>query len=62
MADLGKVVRVREHERPVREVEHVELDRVDTARERGLERPQRVLGRDRGGAAVADADQRSVAA
>ena len=54
MADLGKVVRVREHERPVREVEHVELDRVDTACERGLERAQRVLGRDRRRAAVAD--------
>ena len=31
VADLGEIVRVGEHERPADEVEHVELDRVDTA-------------------------------
>ena len=53
---------MREHERAADEVEHVELDRVDAARERGLERAQRVLGRERSRAAVADADQRTVSA
>ena len=60
VADLGEVVRVSEHERTAGEVEHVELDRVDTVRKRHLERTQRVLGRERRGAAVPDPDQRPV--
>ena len=59
-AVVGQLVeRVAEHERPVREREHVELDRVDAVVERGLERGQRVLGRERGRAAVPDTDQRA---
>ena len=62
VAHLVQVVRVREDERAAGEVEHVELDRVDARRERDLERAQRVLGRERGRAAVADPDQRAVSA
>ena len=52
VADLVEVVGMRDHERPARQVEHVELDRVDARVDGGLERAQRVLGRKRRRAAV----------
>ena len=62
MAHLEQVVGMGDHERPVRQVEDVELDRVYPRRERHLEGSQRILRRDRRGAAVADLEQRPVAA
>ena len=47
-----------EHERPV-ELEHVELDQVAAELDRERERGDRVLGRERRGAAVADPQQGS---
>ena len=38
--------------------QHVELDHLDAERERGVEARERVVGGERGRAAVADADQR----
>ena len=46
---------MREHERPVDEVEHVELEHVAPELDRELERRERVLGRERGRTAMADA-------
>src|SRR5207248_9276116 len=46
--------RVRDGEAAVSELDHVELDEVDPAANRRLERPQRVLGLERRGAAVPD--------
>src|SRR5712691_5868671 len=46
----------REHELAVGEVEHIELDQVHPELGREPERAQRVLGRERGGTAVANAE------
>ena len=54
VADLTEVVRVREHERPVHEVENVELEHVAAELDRKLESAQRVLRRERRRAAVTD--------
>ena len=54
VTDLVEVVRVGEDERAPAEVEHVELDQVDPCRDRSAERAQRVLRRERRGAAVPD--------
>ena len=62
VAHLAQVVRVREDERPVGEVEDVELQHVAAELHRELERRERVLGRERGGAAVADAREPAFAA
>src|SRR6266516_1681135 len=61
VADLHEVVRVREDERPIGEIEDVDLDEVDAVVDRGLERAERVLGRERGRAPVADLDDRPLA-
>ena len=45
-----------EHERPAEQVEHVELDQVDSHGDRGPERAQGVLGRERRRAAMPDAE------
>ena len=52
---------VREHEHAV-DREDVELDGVGVVRERGLDRLERVLRRERGGAAMSDPQDGSVAA
>src|SRR5437763_7444965 len=57
VADLVQVVRMREHERPVLQIEDVELEHVATELNRELERAQRVLGRERRGTAVPDAGE-----
>ena len=62
VAHLVEPVGVGEHERPARKVEDVELDQVDALRDRRPERAQGVLRRERGGAAVGDAQHRAVAA
>ena len=54
VADLVEVIRVRDHERASRQVEHVELDQVDAVLDGGAERPQRVLRRERCRASMAD--------
>ena len=53
--ELEEVVGVREHEGAVSEGEDVELDHVHALCDRALQRRQRVLRRERGGATVADA-------
>ena len=45
---------MRQHERPVLQVEHVELDQVDAHLDRRAKRAQRVLGRERRRTAMAD--------
>ena len=50
------------HERAVGEVEHVELDQVDAELDGPPERPERVLGLERGGSLVADDERQPVAA
>ena len=57
MADLEQVVGMREHERPVVQVEDIELDQVAPALHPPPERPQGVLGLERGGALVADPEE-----
>ena len=54
VAHLPEVVGVRKHERPVVEIEDVELDDVAAELNCPLERLERVLGSERGGAFVAD--------
>jgi hypothetical protein len=53
---------VREHQRAVDQVEHVELDRLGTRGDRRLERAQRVLRREQRGTPVTDPDRRAVSA
>ena len=60
VADLEQVVRVGDHERPVVQLEHVELDQVAAQLDRPDERAQRVLGLEGGGALVADAQRPAV--
>ena len=55
VAHLAQVAGMREHERTVDEVEHVELEHVAAELDRELEGRERVLGRERGGTAMADA-------
>ena len=55
VAHLVEVIGVREHERPARQVENVELDQVDAHLDRRAERAQRVLGSEGRRAAVTDA-------
>ena len=50
------LVGVPENEPPVRCIDHVELDHVDTLSDRRGQRSDRVLGRQCGGALVSDAD------
>ena len=57
VAHFAQVVRVREDERAVGEVEDVELQHVAAELHRELERLQRVLRRQRGSAAVTDAGE-----
>ena len=61
VADLVQVVGVRDDELAGAEAEHVELDEVHSGLERRAERAQRVLGRERGRSAMADAERPSVA-
>ena len=57
VADLEQVVRVREHERPVVQVEDVELDQVAAQLDAAPQGAQGVLGLERGGALVADPER-----
>ena len=59
--DLVEMIRVCEHERAPRQVDHVELDQMHSRREGRAERAQRVLRCEGGSAAVTDA-QRTVCA
>ena len=52
--------RVADQQRPVRRGDDVELDRIDTLRQRRLERLERVLRREQRRAAMTDADHRPV--
>ena len=52
---------MREHERPVRQVEHVELDEVDALRDCCAKRAERVLGPEGRRAAVTDPQHLPVA-
>src|SRR5581483_12489013 len=60
VADLEEIVRMGEDERPVVQVEHVELDEVAAELHRAPDRPQRVLRLQRGGALVADSKRSAV--
>ncbi len=55
MAHLVEVIRVGDHERAQREIEHVELDQVDADLDRRPERAQRVLGGQGSRTTMADA-------
>src|SRR5438093_9354562 len=57
VADLVQVVRMREHERPVLQIEDVELEHVATELDGELQGSQRVLWRQRGRTAVPDAGE-----
>jgi hypothetical protein len=54
VADFVQIVRVREDERPVDEIEDVEFEHVAAELDRKLERAKCVLGRERRRAAVTD--------
>ena len=54
VAHLLQVIGVRQHERPARQVENVELDHVDAHLDRRPESVQRVLGSEGCRAAVTD--------
>ena len=62
VADLVEVVGVREHERPAREVENVELDEVDAVRDGFAKRVERVLRREMRRAAMPDPEHGAVSA
>src|SRR5207247_521445 len=62
VTDLAQIVRVREHERAVRERQDVELEHVAAELDRELERAQRVLRCQRRCAPVADARELAGAA
>ena len=57
VADLQQVVRMGQHERPVVQLEDVELDQVAAELDRAGERAQRVLRLEGGSALVADAQR-----
>src|SRR5205823_2461499 len=57
VADLVQVVRMREHERPVLQIEDVELEHVATELDGERQGSQRVLWRQRGRTAVPDAGE-----
>ncbi len=52
---------MREHERPARQVEHVELDEIDAVCDRFAERAEGVLGREVGRPSMTDAQHAAVA-
>ena len=62
VADLFQAIGVREHERPAGEVEDVELDEVDTVRDRFSERTQGVLRGEVRGPSMTDSQHAAVAA
>lgn len=62
VAHLAQVVGMGEHQGPVREVEDVEFDEIDTELDRPPEGCERVLRLERGRAAVPDPEYARVAA
>ncbi len=60
MADLVQVVGVRDDHLAAFELQHVELDEVDSGSDRGPEGRDRVLRRERGRAAVPDPEHPAV--